>query len=103
LEAKSTKGKSLPFSNIKQSQINGFKAVDGQYEGVMGVFAVEFSEIKQTYFITAADVIEYMESTTTRKSLPLDFFKTKGERARIQKGKKVKLEIEETIKKIKKR
>ena len=96
-EAKSTKGKSLPFSNIKNSQIKGFKKLrNHKNPNVYGIFLVEFSELGQVYAVTANQILKYMEETE-RKSFPLIFFKKEGIKLEIKKGKRKQVNIEKGI------
>ena len=55
-ELKSHKGKSLPFSCIRDNQIQGmYKAhlTDGIYAG----FIINFRDLEETYYLTVGDVV----------------------------------------------
>lgn len=75
IELKSHKGKSLPINCIKQNQINGLvKAYD---KGVNSWIIVNFSDVEETYVIEIYILYNYIK-TTTRKSIPIGFFKEYG-------------------------
>jgi len=68
LELKSVQGKSLPFSSIKEHQLNGL--LDSAAKNVIAVFVVNFRAVNETYYIPA----KQMQATiiaSTRKSLSL--------------------------------
>lgn len=105
VEAKSTKGKSLPFSNIRKNQIKEFKKLEKQKEktkNLHGLFLIEFSDLKETYAVLSGDVLEYIE-TADRKSIPIDWLNKKGIKLGIKKGKRKQIIIEENLEKIKER
>lgn len=98
MEAKTTKGKSLPYSNIKPSQIKGFgKIREGSFEGVMGMFIIEFQDVEETYLIKADYILKHMEQGH-RKSLELEYVRSFGVRLEIMRGKKVLLDIPDGLK-----
>jgi recombination protein U len=70
LELKSTKLKSLPFSNIKDNQLNSL--LESQRKGVMAWFIVNFRSVNETYIIAAHQVAGFIEKGE-RKSIPLDW------------------------------
>jgi recombination protein U len=71
LELKSTLGKSLPFGNIKQHQLDSLE--DSEMKGVWAGFIVNFRDTSQTFRILASDVSSFM-SRTDRKSIPIAWF-----------------------------
>lgn len=68
LELKSTKGISLPFANIKDSQLKSL--MDSQEKGVLAWFIVNFRQVNETYAV-AAHLIAGLIAKGDRKSLPL--------------------------------
>ena len=76
LELKTHKGKSLPLSKIRESQLKGMlKAVE--YYGVYGGYLVNFRDLEETYYLSVGYVQNFFESGT-RKSIPVDFFREHG-------------------------
>lgn len=99
LELKSTKGKSLPLSNIKKHQIDDLLDAD-KYDGIVCGFLIEFSEHNTVYFIEISRFQRFLEETQ-RKSLPIDYLAENGVKIDIQKKKvNIKLNIEKMIKDI---
>ena len=75
-ELKSHKGKSLPFSCIRDNQIQGmYKAhlTDGIYAG----FIINFRDLEETYYLTVGDVVGYMKNSD-RKSIPVEYCRENG-------------------------
>lgn len=99
LEAKTTKGKSLPYSNLKPSQIRGFEKIrDGQHKGVIGMFAIQYQDLNEIYLIKADYILEHIEQGK-RKSLEIDFVRKNGVRLEKMKGKKVLMNVAEGLSK----
>ena len=71
LELKSTKGKSLPFSNIKQHQIDDLTTASS-YLNVKCGFMIEFADLDECYFIDISQFNEFLKGTD-RKSIPVDY------------------------------
>lgn len=69
LELKSVKGKSLPFSNIKENQLKSL--LESGEKKVEAIFVVNYREPNETYYFYAAAMKGYMDSCN-RKSLPLE-------------------------------
>lgn len=76
LELKSTKGKSLPFTNIKEHQITDLLWCSNFLNVVSG-FIIEFSSLNECYFIEISQFKSFYD-TTERKSLPIDFCRKNG-------------------------
>lgn len=76
LELKSHKGKSLPFSAIRQNQIDEL-AKSLTYQGVTSGFVVNFSDVARTFFADANLVANYV-FIGERKSIPLAWFEEHG-------------------------
>lgn len=85
LELKSTKGKSLPFSNIKQHQIDDLLAAS-RHNGVICGLVIEFSEHNVAYFIEISHFQTFLEQTN-RKSLPINYVAKKGVKIDIERKK----------------
>ena len=65
IELKSVKGKSFPFSNLKDSQIKGLLKIDEHYNG-HGYLIINFREVEMTYAIKIKDLVKHIESTTKK-------------------------------------
>ena len=76
LELKSTKGKSLPYTNIKKHQINDLLWCD-KYANVISGFVIEFDSLNECYFVEINDFKTFYDNND-RKSLPVDFCREKG-------------------------
>lgn len=83
LELKSTKGKSLPYSNIREHQINDLLWCD-TFANIISGLVVEFSDYNECYFIEISQFKEFKKSSN-RKSLPIDFCKNKGIKIDVEK------------------
>ncbi len=73
LELKSTKGKSLPFGNIKEKQIKGL--LDASDYSIVCGFVINLSG--ECYYLDIKDFNEFYNNTN-RKSIPLSLLKEKG-------------------------
>lgn len=71
LELKSTKGKSLPFSNIKEHQIRDLLWASN-FANVICGFVIEFADLDECYFIEIAQFKEFLDNTD-RKSISIDY------------------------------
>lgn len=72
-EAKETKSTtSFVLSNIHPHQIQHLKNID-KHNGI-AFLIIRFTSLNETYLLPAAHLINFME-TTTRKSIPLEYFK----------------------------
>lgn len=76
LELKSTKGKSLPFSNIKKHQISDLIWCS-EFANVISGFVIEFASLDECYFIEISQFKRFCD-TTERKSIPIDFCRKNG-------------------------
>lgn len=74
LELKSTKGKSIPLSRLKQ--VDRMKGHRGYYR-VYPAFIFNFRDVEKTYYIPLDYLIQFME-TTERKSVPIDWCREQG-------------------------
>lgn len=76
LELKTHKGKSIPFSAIRENQITELSKAS-TYPKIIAGFVVNFRDAEKTYFATAPK-IEYFMSHEERKSIPLIWFEENG-------------------------
>ena len=76
LELKSTKGKSLPYNNIKEHQIKDLLWCS-EFANVMSGFVIEFDSVNECYFVEINDFVTY-KNNSDRKSLAIDFCRQKG-------------------------
>ena len=84
LELKNHKGKSIPFSCIRQNQLT--ELVKAHKFNIISGFIFNFQDIEETYFVHSNLVNEYIESQE-RKSFPYMWCEEVGIRIR---GKKLK-------------
>lgn len=76
VELKSTKGKSLPFSNIRTSQIEDLSKAN-KFKNIVAGFFIEFNEIDRAFFIKIEDFISF-QKTSSRKSIPIEELEKSG-------------------------
>ena len=76
LELKSTKGKSLPYNNIKDHQIRDLLWCS-EFANVISGFVIEFDSTNECYFIEISQFEKFKEQSD-RKSLPIDFCRENG-------------------------
>lgn len=75
-DAKETQSKtSFPLSNIHKHQIEHIKRV--LYFGGIAFLIVRFSLLNENYLLLGDDLISFIDNVE-RKSIPLDYFKSKG-------------------------
>ena len=74
-EAKETKLNYFPLNNIHNHQINHLKQVIKN--GGIGFIIVSFSKHNKVFLLTADKLIDYINSST-KKSIPLDYFEKEG-------------------------
>lgn len=75
-EAKETKNKtSFPLNNIHPHQIKHIENVIN-HQGICFLI-VRFTRLNETYLLFGTDFLNFIK-TKTRKSIPHDYFKTKG-------------------------
>jgi recombination protein U len=85
LELKSTKGKSLPFNNIKEHQIKDLLWASVYANTICGL-VIEFSELSECYFIEISQFKEFYD-TTDRKSISIDYLRENGIKICVEKKK----------------
>lgn len=83
LELKSTKGKSLPISNVREHQIADLVWASA-YKNVLSGFVIEFSDVNEVYFIDIKSFIIFF-TKNKRKSLPIDYCAEKGTKIGVKK------------------
>ena len=83
LELKSTKGKSLPFANIKEHQINDLLWCS-LFKNVISGFVIEFDSVNECYFVEIRR-FQAFYNKKQRKSLPLDYCRENGVKIEITK------------------
>ena len=76
LELKSTKGKSLPFNNIKKHQIDDLLWAC-EYANTICGLVVEFNDLTECYFIEIGRFKAFYDSTN-RKSISVDYLRKNG-------------------------
>ena len=74
-EAKETTKNLFPLANIHPHQIKHIENVLKQ--GAICFLIVRFVKLNETYLLFGKDFLDFINNTT-RKSIPLDFFKEKG-------------------------
>lgn len=74
-EAKETKLKNFPLSNIHSHQVEHLKRIINH--GGIGFIIVSFTSINKVFLLEAKYLIEYINSNQ-KKSIPLDFFMKNG-------------------------
>ena len=82
-DAKGTKQKSLPFSNIKAHQIEYLQNI--KKHGGHAFFVVRFDFCDEIYVVDVDDVVTLMERDE-RKSIPYSYFKDMAERVESKNG-----------------
>ena len=95
-ELKTHKGKSIPLSKIRNSQLKGMRKASPHY-GVCCGFLLNYRDLEETYFITFTALVhkyytlndkgDYEPKPTGRKSIPVEWCRKIG--VRIQQTKKV--------------
>lgn len=76
LELKKTEGKSLPFSNIRENQLDGLLKANKIVNTVCGIL-INFHRYEETYFVDIEDINSYIQKNI-RKSFPYKWVKGRG-------------------------
>ena len=98
-ELKSTKGKSLPNTNIKKHQLEDL-LIASNYIGTVCGLLIEFSDCNTVYFIEIKEYDNFIKYNT-RKSIPIEYLKEKGIEVETTKKKiNIKLNIEKMLSQI---
>lgn len=87
LELKTSKGKSIPFSNLAEHQIEGLTKAK-ELKGIVAGFVINMRDIEETYFIDARIIKEYIDKNIKqyektggkkgRKSIPIKWLRKNG-------------------------
>jgi recombination protein U len=83
LELKSIKGKSIPFSNIRENQLKELSEAQ-KFKNIIAGIVIEFNELDRAFFMHIDNVIEFMLNGG-RKSIPLAYCKEKGIEIEVEK------------------
>jgi recombination protein U len=82
LELKSHKGKSIPFSCIRENQLTELSKAE-IFDGIIPGFVFNFRDIAKTYFLHIRHAYYYYHHAD-RKSFPLDFVQEYGQEIRAE-------------------
>lgn len=78
IECKSFKGKSMPYSNIKDNQLKGLLDMSVDLPmNARGIFVFNFRDLNETYYINAF-MVNALIQTGTRKSLSINEARENG-------------------------
>lgn len=83
LELKSTKGKSLPFTNIRENQLKELSLAT-YYQNIVSGLVIEFSDLDRCFFMNISDITDFIR-IGSRKSIPIDYCADKGIEIEIKK------------------
>lgn len=99
LELKSTKGKSLPFNNIKEHQIKDLLYAS-EYANTICGLVIEFSKLSECYFAEISQFKKFYDSAN-RKSISIDYLRKNGIKIGVEKKKiNSKFDIKNFIKEV---
>lgn len=74
IECKSTKGKSLPLSRIRDNQIKELSEAN-KYKGIIAGILIEFSDIREYFFIEISQLLNYTFDFPHKKSIPVQYLR----------------------------
>lgn len=74
IECKSTKGKSLPLSRVRENQVTELLEAS-KYEGIIAGLIIEFSDIKEYYFLEINQLLSYTFEFPHKKSIPVQYLR----------------------------
>ena len=80
-EAKETIANSFPLANIHEHQIKHLDTISQM--GGIGFLIVRFVKLEETYILTNNKLQNFLKNST-RKSIPLDYFKKEGFKLEIK-------------------
>lgn len=83
-ELKSHKGKSVPFSKIRENQLKGLELVR-YIPGIESGIIFNLRDLEATYYVPIREVLEYIASGD-RKSFPIEWMELKGIRLEQRKA-----------------
>lgn len=88
-ELKSHKGKSIPLSKIRNSQLKGMGKAS-HHRGVFCGFLLNYRDLEDTYYVTFSDLVdeyyvlnnegEYEAKSGGRKSIPVQWCRERGKK-----------------------
>ena len=81
LELKTHKGSSIPFTAIRDNQIEGLDKAS-EVPGIEAGFVVHFPDKDECWYADGHAVAEYKKATD-RKSIPIDWFRENGVRVEL--------------------
>lgn len=82
IELKSHKGKSIPYSAIRDNQVE--ELTKAQAHGITAGFLVNMRDVDETYFIPADAVCSHI-AIGDRKSIPLEYMRMYGYKVKASK------------------
>lgn len=85
LELKSTKGKSLPFTNIRENQLKELSLAT-YYKNIVSGIVIEFSDLDRCFFMYIDTITDFIR-IGSRKSVPIEYCEEKGIEIEIKKKK----------------
>lgn len=74
IECKSHKGKSLPLSCIRTNQVEELLKAN-KYDGIVAGLIIEFSDIKEYYFLEINQLLSYTFEFPHKKSIPVQYLR----------------------------
>lgn len=74
IECKSTKGKSLSLSRIRDNQVEELLEAS-KYDGIVAGLLIEFSDIREYYFLEINQLISYSFEFQHKKSIPIQYLR----------------------------
>ena len=77
LELKSTKGTSIPYTSLRDNQIDGLFDALSKKGDIRAWFVINFREKEETYMLSVVNVKAFMIEST-RKSIDYQFIKDNG-------------------------
>ncbi len=75
-ELKSIKGKSIPFSNIRENQLKELSKAQ-KFKNIIAGIVIEFNELDRAFFMCISDITDFMR-IGSRKSIPIEYCVEKG-------------------------
>lgn len=73
IECKSHKGKSLPLSRIRDNQVTELLDAS-KYNGIVAGILVEFSDLREYYFLEINMLLNFTFEYPDKKSIPVKYF-----------------------------
>ena len=75
-ELKNHKGKSIPFSCIRENQLKELSMFQ-YYKNTKCVVIINFEDLEECYCLFIADLVDFIR-TSDRKSIPIEYCREKG-------------------------